>query len=115
MLRLMTTVLVNEWLKKYPPESIIGRAHQLAKEVHQHEKRLDGHPYLSHVTMVAKMVADLNLDENSIAAALLHDAIENTPLTIEDIRKQFGEKRSTLVSSWPCRVIGRKLNRGLLL
>jgi len=93
----MTTAAIAAWLKKYPPDSVAIRAFQTAKEAHQEEIRQDGRPYISHAATVAKMVSELNLDEHSIAAAFLHDVIENTSLTVPEIREKFGEDIANLV------------------
>lgn len=85
------------WLKKYAPDNIVSRAYETAQTVHKNEIRQDGRPYISHALTVAKMTADLNLDDNSIAAAFLHDTIENTDLTIAEVREKFGEDTANLV------------------
>lgn len=97
MIKTMTTSAVTNWLRKYSPDSIVFQAYELAKIAHQHEIRQDGHPYISHTANVAKMVADLNLDDHSVAAAFLHDTIENTPVTVGEIKDKFGEDIANLV------------------
>ncbi len=78
----------------YNPEadvSLIDRAYIYSARVHEGQVRLSGEPYLSHPLEVANILADMKLDIESIAAALLHDVIEDTPATKEDIEKLFGK------------------------
>lgn len=86
-----------DWLKKYPPDSIIRRAYQLACRAHEKEHRKDGKPYITHVLAVAKLTDGLGLDENSVAAALLHDTIENSGITLDNVKEKFGEETAFLV------------------
>ena len=77
----------------YHPEadlSLIERAYIYSARVHEGQVRLSGEPYLSHPLEVAGILADMNLDEISIAAGLLHDVIEDTQATPEEIRDIFG-------------------------
>ncbi|MCA1792826.1 MAG: bifunctional (p)ppGpp synthetase/guanosine-3',5'-bis(diphosphate) 3'-pyrophosphohydrolase [Desulfotignum sp.] len=69
---------------------IIDRAYVYSARVHEGQVRLSGEPYLSHPLEVAQILADMRLDVESIAAALLHDVIEDTPATKEDIADMFG-------------------------
>ena len=69
---------------------IIDRAYIYSARVHEGQVRLSGEPYLSHPLEVAYILADMRLDMESIAAALLHDVIEDTPTTKEDIMEMFG-------------------------
>jgi guanosine-3',5'-bis(diphosphate) 3'-pyrophosphohydrolase len=78
---------------EYNPDadlSIIDRAYIYSARVHEGQVRLSGEPYLSHPLEVADILADMTMDVESIAAALLHDVIEDTPATKEDIEKMFG-------------------------
>ncbi|MCG8636542.1 MAG: bifunctional (p)ppGpp synthetase/guanosine-3',5'-bis(diphosphate) 3'-pyrophosphohydrolase [Desulfobacterales bacterium] len=70
--------------------SLIDRAYIYSARVHEGQVRLSGEPYLSHPLEVANILADMKLDMESIAAALLHDVIEDTPATKEDIKELFG-------------------------
>ncbi len=74
------------------------RAYDFAKEAHRNQKRASGEPYFIHPCAVAEILVDLGLDAETIAAALLHDVIEDTSATEEDIRNEFGEGVLTLVS-----------------
>ena len=77
---------------------LIDRAYIYSARVHQGQTRLSGEPYLSHPLEVAAIVADLKLDVESVTAALLHDVIEDTKATREDIENMFGERVAHIVS-----------------
>ncbi|WP_299978009.1 bifunctional (p)ppGpp synthetase/guanosine-3',5'-bis(diphosphate) 3'-pyrophosphohydrolase [Desulfobacula sp.] len=77
---------------------IIDRAYIYSARVHEGQVRLSGEPYLSHPLEVADILADMRLDVESIASALLHDVIEDTPATREDIEKMFGPDVAHIVS-----------------
>ncbi|MCK5164368.1 MAG: bifunctional (p)ppGpp synthetase/guanosine-3',5'-bis(diphosphate) 3'-pyrophosphohydrolase [Desulfobacula sp.] len=86
---------------EYNPEGdtdIIDRAYIYSARVHEGQTRLSGEPYLSHPLEVADILADMRLDVESIAAALLHDVIEDTPATKEDIEDTFGPGVAHIVS-----------------
>lgn len=74
------------------------RAYDFAAKAHANQKRASGEPYFIHPCAVAEILIELGLDTATIAGALLHDVIEDTPYTAEDIRKEFGEEVLTLVS-----------------
>jgi GTP pyrophosphokinase len=77
----------------------ISRAYSLAEKAHQGQKRISGEPYIIHPIAVAKIVADLQLDTDSICAALLHDTVEDCAdkVDIQLIRKEFGPEVAELV------------------
>ena len=75
----------------------IRAAYELAKKGHEGQKRKDGSPYLTHCVAVAEIAVDFGLDEDSIIAALLHDTIEDTSITHDDIEKQFGAAVADIV------------------
>lgn len=75
----------------------ITRAYELAKEAHKDQKRVSGIPYITHPLSVACIVADLKIDTDSVCAALLHDVVEDTPYSREDIKELFGEQVAALV------------------
>ncbi|MCP3876681.1 MAG: bifunctional (p)ppGpp synthetase/guanosine-3',5'-bis(diphosphate) 3'-pyrophosphohydrolase [Desulfobacteraceae bacterium] len=86
---------------EYNPEGdsdIIDRAYIYSARVHEGQVRLSGEPYLSHPLEVADILADMRLDVESVAAALLHDVIEDTPATREDIEETFGSDVAHIVS-----------------
>ncbi len=74
------------------------RAYDFAAKAHKDQKRASGEPYFIHPCAVAEILVDLGLDAPTAAAALLHDVIEDTPATEEDIRREFGEEVLSLVS-----------------
>ncbi len=77
---------------------LIMRAYAMAEECHKNQKRNSGDPYITHPLNVAYILADIGLDENTICAALLHDSVEDTPVTDEDIRKKFNDEIADMVS-----------------
>ncbi len=76
---------------------LIQRAYDFSLEHHQGQTRASGEPYLIHPVEVAQVLAEMKLDSTAIAAGLLHDAVEDTPVTIEDIKKRFGEQVARIV------------------
>ncbi|OGI46027.1 hypothetical protein A2121_00400 [Candidatus Nomurabacteria bacterium GWB1_40_6] len=70
---------------------LITKAYELASRAHEGQKRLSGEPYFVHVFETAKTLAKLGMDAQTIAAGLLHDTLEDTPITEEEIKKEFGE------------------------
>ncbi|HET6936825.1 MAG TPA: bifunctional (p)ppGpp synthetase/guanosine-3',5'-bis(diphosphate) 3'-pyrophosphohydrolase [Candidatus Angelobacter sp.] len=71
---------------------VIRRAYEFSLKHHQGQTRASGEPYLIHPLEVALVLADMKLDSTAISAGLLHDAIEDTPVTHEDVRREFGEQ-----------------------
>ena len=76
---------------------VLEKAYDYAKEAHSNQKRASGEPYFIHPCAVADILMELGLDAATIAAALLHDVIEDTSSTAEDIRKEFGDEILELV------------------
>ncbi|MBL7100970.1 MAG: bifunctional (p)ppGpp synthetase/guanosine-3',5'-bis(diphosphate) 3'-pyrophosphohydrolase [Nanoarchaeota archaeon] len=76
---------------------LIRKAYEFANEVHKNEKRASGEPYVQHSLETAHILAELKQDPRSIAAALLHDVLENTEVTLEDLKEKFGEEIAMLV------------------
>ncbi|HVO42489.1 MAG TPA: bifunctional (p)ppGpp synthetase/guanosine-3',5'-bis(diphosphate) 3'-pyrophosphohydrolase [Aggregatilineales bacterium] len=76
---------------------MIERAYRRASEAHQGQTRMSGEPYLVHCVAVAQMLAELHMDAPTISAALLHDVVEDTPITLDDIEKEFGPEVAKLV------------------
>jgi guanosine-3',5'-bis(diphosphate) 3'-pyrophosphohydrolase len=86
---------------EYSPEadlSLIERAYIYSARVHEGQVRLSGEPYLSHPLEVSGILADMNLDEISVTAGLLHDVLEDTAATPEEIEKIFGPEVLHIVS-----------------
>ena len=76
---------------------MIDKAYNMANDAHKGVCRRSGEPYICHPLAVARLVLDLGMDTESIAAALLHDVVEDTPTTIEQIKSSFGEEVALLV------------------
>ncbi len=75
----------------------VEKAYRLAEQAHGEQKRDSGEPYITHPLSVAIILADMGMDPPTVIAALLHDVIEDTPVTDADIRKQFGSEVLALV------------------
>ncbi|HPP31955.1 MAG TPA: bifunctional (p)ppGpp synthetase/guanosine-3',5'-bis(diphosphate) 3'-pyrophosphohydrolase [Soehngenia sp.] len=87
-------------IEQYNPQAdleLIIRAYNFAESAHQGQVRNSGEKYFIHPFQVAMILADLNMDTATIAAGLLHDVIEDTEYTYEDIKKEFGEEVADLV------------------
>ena len=87
-------------VKKYHPStdiSMIEKAYKIAYEAHECQKRKSGEPYIIHPLCVAIILADLELDKETIVAGLLHDVVEDTVMTTEEITKEFGAEVALLV------------------
>ena len=76
---------------------LVQRAYELAESAHGDERRASGERYIQHPLAVAYILADLRLDAATVAAAILHDVAEDTHVTIDDLRKLFGEQVAALV------------------
>ena len=76
---------------------MIEKAYRMANEAHKDARRRSGEPYICHPLAVARLVLDLGMDTESIAAALLHDVVEDTPITIEEVKSAFGAEVALLV------------------
>ena len=81
---------------KYDIE-LVGKAYDVAEEMHRGQLRKSGEPYLIHPMAVAEILADLGMDEETIIAGLLHDVVEDTPYTEEELIADFGEEVGLLV------------------
>ncbi|MBS1467673.1 MAG: bifunctional (p)ppGpp synthetase/guanosine-3',5'-bis(diphosphate) 3'-pyrophosphohydrolase, partial [Subdoligranulum sp.] len=76
---------------------MIDRAYQLASAAHATQFRRSGEPYICHPISVAQLLVELGMDSESVAAALMHDVAEDTPVTIDEIRQKFGSEVALLV------------------
>ena len=76
---------------------LLEQAYRKAEEVHEGQMRKSGEDYISHPLAVVKILAELGMDENTLIAGLLHDAVEDTPYTQEDLKKDFGTEVALLV------------------
>ncbi len=76
---------------------LVQRAYRVAEEAHREQKRHSGEPYINHCLAVASILADLRVPPEVVAAGLLHDTVEDTTVTLNDIRRDFGDTITTLV------------------
>jgi RelA/SpoT family (p)ppGpp synthetase len=93
------TQLLNKLETYLPPDQVerIRDAYEFGAQAHQGQKRLSGEPYIAHPVAVADILADLKLDGPTIAAAILHDVIEDTPTAKDEIAEKFGTEIAELV------------------
>lgn len=91
--------LLNKIRTYHPqaPVQIIEKAFLFSEKAHEGQLRRSGEPYISHPLSVAGILADLKLDVDTIMTGLLHDTVEDTPVTLEDIQREFGETVAYLV------------------
>ena len=85
---------------------LIKKAYVYASIAHEHQSRRTGEPYIHHPAAVAKTLAGLHLDKESIAAGLLHDVLEDTSLSTDFIAKEYGVEVFSLVDSCILRIFG---------
>ncbi len=76
---------------------LIERAYDVAAHFHRHQKRKSGDPYITHPLAVATILAELGMNTETLCAALLHDTVEDTPYTLEELRDDFGDEIAALV------------------
>ena len=85
-----------ENLRKESP--FISKAYDFSKRAHGAQRRASGEPYFTHVTATAQNLLDWEMDETTIAAGLLHDTVEDTNVSLDEIKKEFGEETAFLVN-----------------
>ena len=78
-------------------QEMVRRAYERALAAHHGQRRLSGEEYINHPMEVAAILADLELDAETLSAALLHDTVEDTPLTAEEVEREFGPEVARLV------------------
>lgn len=96
----MPLKVLNERIKNYNPNAdfeLIERAYDFAAKAHEGQKRHSGEPYITHPLAVARILANLELDQETIIAGLLHDTVEDTEVTLEDIQNNFGAEIARMV------------------
>ncbi len=95
----MTIEDVLEVIKSYNPRELerVKKAYKIAEKAHRHQKRDSGEPYIIHPIHVCMNLAELYADGDSLCAGLLHDVVEDTDVTLEDIEKEFGHSVASLV------------------
>ena len=87
-------------VRKYHPSAditMIEKAYQIGKEAHKDQFRKSGEPYIIHPLWVAIILADLEMDKETIVAGMLHDVVEDTTMTLDEISTEFGEEVALLV------------------
>src|SRR6266566_4956949 len=95
--------LVDELIREveaYLPDAdreLLARAFRFAAKAHEGQQRQSGEEFIQHPFGVAKICAELQLDEEAVAAALLHDVVEDTETRIEDVEAEFGPEVARLV------------------
>lgn len=91
--------LLSAYRSRHPKGSVaqITAAYEMARAAHQHQSRMSGEGYISHPIAVARIVAEIGLDDVSLVAALLHDAVEDTEITLADVESTFGSEVSGIV------------------
>jgi GTP pyrophosphokinase len=90
---------IDDLLKGRPDteKQVLEKAAGWASEAHRDQQRASGEPYYSHVLAVAEILRALNLDYETLAAAMLHDVVEDTDVTLDDVRSEFGPVIANLV------------------
>lgn len=91
---------ITEKVQKYAPKAdleLINRAYVFAAQAHKDQRRSSGDLYITHPLAVADILASLQLDVSTIVTALLHDTVEDTHISLEDIRNRFGDEVALLV------------------
>ena len=98
-----TTVPLEKLLEQLPERytlterELIQRAYRVAEEAHREQKRHSGEPYINHCLAVASILADLRVPAEVVAAALLHDTVEDTTITLKDLKRDFDDTIANLV------------------
>lgn len=100
MLKILTFPQLQDRIRQINPQAdlaLIEKAYQYAQEAHQGQKRKSGEPYIQHCLWTAWHLAEMKLDSSTIAAGLLHDVVDDTNKTNDDIRHEFGKEIARLV------------------
>ena len=96
----VTIDMILEAVKRYQPNAdtdLIRRAYELADAAHKGQKRVSGEDYIIHPLAVAKILTDLQIDDITISAAILHDVVEDTTHTLDEMRELFGDEVAMLI------------------
>ena len=95
--------MIDELMKKIHKnchnvdEDMVRKAYNFAKEAHKEQKRESGEPYIIHPIAVAENLAELGMDTDTIVAGLLHDVIEDTKYTYDDVAREFNAEIANLI------------------
>jgi len=98
-----TAVPIEKLLEQLPERytlterELIQRAYRVAEEAHREQKRHSGEPYINHCLAVASILADLRVPAEVVAAGLLHDTVEDTTITLKDLKRDFDDTIAILV------------------
>lgn len=98
-----TTIPLEKLLEQLPERytlterELIHRAYRVAEEAHREQKRHSGEPYINHCLAVASILADLRVPAEAVAAGLLHDTVEDTTVTLKDLKRDFNDDIASLV------------------
>ena len=79
-------------------QDLVERAYQVAEEAHRNQERASGEPYIQHCLAVASILIELGMPVAAVAAGLLHDSVEDTEITLEDLERDFGKEVASLVA-----------------
>ncbi len=92
-------LLLDEFLEQHPrgDADLLRRAYELAKAAHAGQTRKSGEPYITHPVAVTQILTHFGMDGSTLAASLLHDTVEDTPLTLDQIREEFGDEIAHLI------------------
>ena len=88
-------------MKAYNPEvneALVTKAYEYAKKMHEGQTRASGEPYYTHPVEVAQILAEMRMDTTTIVTAILHDTVEDTPVTLADLKREFSPEVSELVN-----------------
>ena len=91
--------VIEEFGQHYPDASpdTIRRAYEVAAAAHAGQVRRSGHPFITHPLIVTEILASYGMDESTLVAAILHDTVEDTDVTLEDTAADFGEEVADLI------------------
>ena len=91
--------LVDTYLSHHPDGDValLDRAYEAAAQAHEGQMRQTGDPYITHPLIVTDVLAEYGMDAPTLVAAILHDVVEDTPVSLDDIRDDFGDEVATLI------------------
>ncbi len=95
----MVSRLPDNWIEELPRDGLTARAYEFARRAHEGAFRKTGEPYITHPLAVARTVRGWGFDEVTVAAALLHDVVEDTEASLDEVRREFGDDVAGLVGN----------------